>query len=199
MVVIGVDSHKRTHTVVAPDGTGRKLAEKTVAATSAGHLELVRWAARFATRTFVLEDCRHLSRRLSNDLLRAGRGRHPGPAQAHGRRSPVGPGTRQERPDRRPGRRPRGPARTGPAGRPPSTGPSATSGCWSTTARTSSPSGRAPRTGCAGISTSSTPATSRRPAASIGRSSSTPWSATSPRRPARSAGSPANWSSGSVT
>jgi transposase len=72
MVVIGVDSHKRTHTAVATDGTGRKLAEKTVVATSAGHLELVRWAGRFPERTFALEDCRHLSRRLSTDLLRAG-------------------------------------------------------------------------------------------------------------------------------
>ena len=72
MIVIGVDSHKRTHTVVAADGTGRKLAEKTVAATSAGHLELVRWAARFSGHRWALEDCRHLSRRLSTDLLRAG-------------------------------------------------------------------------------------------------------------------------------
>ena len=30
MVVIGVDLHKRSHTVVAVDETGRKLAEKTV-------------------------------------------------------------------------------------------------------------------------------------------------------------------------
>jgi hypothetical protein len=30
MVVIGVDSHKRTHTVVAVDEAGRKLAERTV-------------------------------------------------------------------------------------------------------------------------------------------------------------------------
>ena len=36
MIVIGIDSHKRTHTGVAVDGTGRKLAEKTVVATSAG-------------------------------------------------------------------------------------------------------------------------------------------------------------------
>ena len=72
MIVIGVDSHKRTHTVVAADGTGRKLAEKTVAATSPGHLELVRWAARFTEHRWALEDCRHLSRRLSTDLLRAG-------------------------------------------------------------------------------------------------------------------------------
>jgi transposase len=72
MIVIGVDSHKRTHTVVAADPTGRKLAEKTVAATSTGHLELVRWAARLPDHRWALEDCRHLSRRLSNDLLRAG-------------------------------------------------------------------------------------------------------------------------------
>jgi transposase len=72
MIVIGVDSHKRTHTVVAADGTGRKLAEKTVVATSAGHLELVRWAGRFTDHRWALEDCRHLSRRLSTDLLVAG-------------------------------------------------------------------------------------------------------------------------------
>ena len=94
MVVIGVDSHKRTHTAVAADGTGRKLAEKTVAATSAGHLELVRWAARFETRTFALEDCRHLSRRLSNDLLVAGERvvRVPPKLMAGARRSSREPG-----------------------------------------------------------------------------------------------------------
>ena len=27
MIVIGIDSHKRTHTAVAVEGTGRKLAE----------------------------------------------------------------------------------------------------------------------------------------------------------------------------
>ena len=72
MIVIGVDSHKRTHTVVAADELGRKLAEKTVVATSAGHLELVRWSTRFTDHRWALEDCRHLSRRLSNDRLRAG-------------------------------------------------------------------------------------------------------------------------------
>jgi transposase len=94
MVVIGVDSHKRTHTAVATDETGRKLAEKTVAATSAGHLELVRWAARFETRTFALEDCRHLSRRLSTDLLVAGEAvvRVPPKLMAGARRSSREPG-----------------------------------------------------------------------------------------------------------
>lgn len=94
MVVIGIDSHKRTHTAVAADGTGRKLGEKTVPATSAGHLELVRWAGRFETRTFALEDCRHLSRRLSNDLLVAGERviRVPPKLMAGARRSSREPG-----------------------------------------------------------------------------------------------------------
>jgi transposase len=94
MVVIGVDSHKRTHTVVATDATGHKLAEKTVAATSAGHLELVRWAGRFTDRTFALEDCRHLSRRLSADLLVAGERviRVPPKLMAGARRSSREPG-----------------------------------------------------------------------------------------------------------
>ena len=72
MIVIGVDTHKRTHTAVAADEHGRKLGETTVAATSTGHLDLLRWAARFPDRRFALEDCRHLSRRLSADLLCAG-------------------------------------------------------------------------------------------------------------------------------
>src|SRR5712692_9099227 len=72
MVVIGTDSHKRTHRVVAVDGNGRKLAEKTVPTTADGHLELVRWARRWRDRTWALEDCRHLTRRLEADLLRAG-------------------------------------------------------------------------------------------------------------------------------
>jgi len=50
VVMIGTDSHKRTHTVVAVDEVGRRLGEKTVRTNSEGHLELVRWAARFTSR-----------------------------------------------------------------------------------------------------------------------------------------------------
>ncbi|TFV66603.1 UNVERIFIED_ORG: IS110 family transposase [Bacillus sp. AZ43] len=94
MIVIGADSHKRTHTVVALDAVGRKLAEKTTPATSEGHLALVTWAAQWPEVRFALEDCRHLTRRLERDLLTAGQqvvrvptrlmagarrgGRHPG-------------------------------------------------------------------------------------------------------------------------
>lgn len=77
MVMIGTDSHKRTHTVVALDEVGRRLGIKTVRTNSDGHLALVEWAAQFADHDevgvrFALEDCRHLTRRLESDLLTAG-------------------------------------------------------------------------------------------------------------------------------
>lgn len=72
MVMIGTDSHKRTHTVVALDDVGRLVGERTVAATSDGHLALVQWASQWDEVTFALEDCRHLTRRLERDLLTAG-------------------------------------------------------------------------------------------------------------------------------
>lgn len=72
MMTIGGDSHKRTHTFVAVDEVGRHVAETTVAATSSGHLEALRWAAKWPDRQWALEDCRHLTRRLESDLLRAG-------------------------------------------------------------------------------------------------------------------------------
>ena len=94
MVIIGVDSHKRTHTVVAVDGTGRKLAERTVATSPAGHLELVRWVRRWSARSWALEDCRHLTRRLERDLLAAGEMvvRVPPKLMAGARRSNREPG-----------------------------------------------------------------------------------------------------------
>jgi transposase len=74
MVVLGIDAHKRTHTVVAVDDVGRELGRLTTkATTTADHLGLVRWADRFGSeRRWAVEDCRHLSRRLERDLLGAG-------------------------------------------------------------------------------------------------------------------------------
>jgi transposase len=74
MVVLGIDAHKRTHTVVAVDEAGRQLGVRVTQATStAAHLELVRWADRFGgDRLWAVEDCRHLSRWLEADLLAAG-------------------------------------------------------------------------------------------------------------------------------
>jgi transposase len=71
MVVVGADVHKRPHTVVAVDEVGRKIAEKTVKAVTAGHAEAVMWAReRFGGQVvWAIEDCRHLSARLERDLM----------------------------------------------------------------------------------------------------------------------------------
>jgi transposase len=94
MVVLGADLHKRSHTVVVIDETGRKLAEKTVTATDTGHLELRRWASQWPERTWGLEDCRHLSRRLDAELVRTGEAvvRVPPKLMAGARRSGREPG-----------------------------------------------------------------------------------------------------------
>jgi transposase len=73
MVILGVDAHKRTHTVVAVDDHGRQLATKTLGTTTRDHLGLLRWAQSYGSdRLWAVEDCRHLSRRLERDLLAAG-------------------------------------------------------------------------------------------------------------------------------
>jgi transposase len=91
MVTLGIDAHKRTHTVVAVDDAGRELGQKTTTATcTADHLEMLRWAERFGPdRQWAVEDCRHLSRRLEADLLAAGERivRVPPKLMAHARDS----------------------------------------------------------------------------------------------------------------
>jgi transposase len=70
MIVIGVDVHKRTHTLVAVDGqTGREQAQREIKATDAGHLVALRFASELAGPVvWAIEDCRHVSRRLSRRL-----------------------------------------------------------------------------------------------------------------------------------
>jgi transposase len=77
MIMIGADSHKRTHTLVAVDDVGRRLAEKTIRTNTEGHLDLLDWSRRLpgaqaSEVVFALEDCRHLTRRLEADLLAGG-------------------------------------------------------------------------------------------------------------------------------
>jgi transposase len=74
MIVIGVDVHKRTHTLAAVDGnTGREIARQEIQATDAGHTEAIRFAADLDDEVvWAVEDCRHVSRRLEQALLSAG-------------------------------------------------------------------------------------------------------------------------------
>ncbi len=43
-MVIGIDAHKRPHTAVGVDQTGRQLSTKTIGTKSKDHLSLLRWA-----------------------------------------------------------------------------------------------------------------------------------------------------------
>jgi transposase len=88
MVIVGIDAHKRSHTAVAVDETGRKLGQHTTGTTSEDHLALLSWAELFGDeRLWAIEDCRHLSRRLERDLLGAGErtARVPTKLMAHAR------------------------------------------------------------------------------------------------------------------
>ena len=70
MIIIGIDAHKRTHTFAAVDELGRHLGHRTFAATSDGHLDALSWASKWPDRSFAVEDCRHLTRRLACRLAR---------------------------------------------------------------------------------------------------------------------------------
>jgi transposase len=153
MVTIGVDAHKATHTLVAVDEAGRKVAEKTVAATTDGHLDALTWAAQWEERRFALEDCRHLTRRLEGDLLRAGEAvlRVSPRLMAGARRSSREPG-KSDPIDALAVAAP--PSASQICRSPSSTASSGDYDCSSITGTTSSPNGPVPSAGFAGTSTS---------------------------------------------
>jgi hypothetical protein len=51
--------------IIVVDEVGRKLPERTLAATQEGHLEALSWAERWVDRRFALEDCRYGPRQAS--------------------------------------------------------------------------------------------------------------------------------------
>lgn len=73
MIVIGVDAHKRTHTLVAVDANGRILGERVVEARPAGHSDAIKWVRkRFGSDvTWGVEDCRQVTAGLERALLAA--------------------------------------------------------------------------------------------------------------------------------
>jgi transposase len=70
MVVIGIDPHKSSHTAVAVDETGRKLAQHTVPATPDGLLRLRTWASTLHPQPrWAVEDGRGIAGRLVRTLI----------------------------------------------------------------------------------------------------------------------------------
>ncbi|MGN6868552.1 MAG: IS110 family transposase [Solirubrobacteraceae bacterium] len=74
MIVIGVDAHKRTHTLVALEAvTGVGRGQATIQATDDGVLNGLRFAVALdGDRVWAVEDCRHVTSRLERALLGAG-------------------------------------------------------------------------------------------------------------------------------
>jgi transposase len=73
--VVGVDAHKDSHTLVVVDSNGRKMSEKTVPATDAGHEKALLWMRRTCGGGQLLvgiEDVRHVSSRLERFLMDSG-------------------------------------------------------------------------------------------------------------------------------
>lgn len=74
MIVIGTDTHKRTHTCAAVfAGTGQFAEEQTVPARKHGFAELLAWGRSLEEeRVWALEDCRHVSGSLERFLVASG-------------------------------------------------------------------------------------------------------------------------------
>src|SRR3954453_13596359 len=71
MVVIGADTHKRSHTLAAVDAANRRvLAEQTVPAQRRSFEALLTWArGQGNERVWAIEDCRHVSGALERFLI----------------------------------------------------------------------------------------------------------------------------------
>jgi transposase len=74
MIVIGVDTHKRSHTLVALDAaTAAARGQLTIPATDDGTLEALRFVSELDNeRVWAVEDCRHVSGRLERGLVASG-------------------------------------------------------------------------------------------------------------------------------
>ena len=74
MIVLGADTHKRSHTIAAVvAATGELLGEQTVVVGRRGFDALLRWARGLdGERVWALEDCRHVSGGLERFLIERG-------------------------------------------------------------------------------------------------------------------------------
>jgi transposase len=74
MIVIGTDTHKRTHTCGAVfAGTGQHTGELTAPAREPGFRELLSWGRELdKERVWAIEDCRHVSGALERFLIASG-------------------------------------------------------------------------------------------------------------------------------
>ena len=74
MIVLGADTHKRSHTIAAVSAaTGELMGEQTVQVGAKGFAALVVWARELGSeRVWALEDCRHVSGSFERFLIERG-------------------------------------------------------------------------------------------------------------------------------
>jgi transposase len=74
MIVLGADTHKRSHTIAALSAaTGELLGEQTVQVGAKRFASLLTWARTLGgDRVWALEDCRHVSGSLERFLIERG-------------------------------------------------------------------------------------------------------------------------------
>jgi hypothetical protein len=74
MIVLGPDTHKRSHTIAAVSAAmGELMREQTVQVGAKGFAALVVWARALGTeRVWALEDCRHVSGSFERFLIERG-------------------------------------------------------------------------------------------------------------------------------
>ena len=74
MIVLGADTHKRSHTIAAVSAaTGELIGEQTVQVGAKGFAALVVWARELGSeRVWALEDCRHVSGSFERFLIARG-------------------------------------------------------------------------------------------------------------------------------
>jgi transposase len=74
MIVLGADTHKRSHTIAAVSAaTGELMGEQTVQVGAKGFAALVVWARELGgERVWALEDCRHVSGSFERFLIERG-------------------------------------------------------------------------------------------------------------------------------
>jgi len=74
MIVLGADTHKRSHTIAALSAaTGELVGEQTVQVGAKGFAALLTWARTLGgERVWALEDCRHVSGSLERFLIERG-------------------------------------------------------------------------------------------------------------------------------
>lgn len=72
MILIGIDPHKSTHTAVAIDSSGKKIAQRRLPVNAGTFRQLISWCQHWPQRRFAVEGAAGLGRGIAQQLAAAG-------------------------------------------------------------------------------------------------------------------------------